>query len=80
VEAGKPGQNELLQWRKDFFALCAEYGIDPAHACIQFGVNAPGVHSIALSTSRPAKVKVNIDMATTAIPNDFWAALKNSGL
>ena len=80
VEAGKPGQDELLQWRKDFFALCAEYGIDPAHACIQFGVHAPGVHSIALSTSRPAKVKVNIDMATLPIPPGFWAELKKLGL
>jgi D-threo-aldose 1-dehydrogenase len=80
VEAGKPGQNELLQWRKDFFALCAEYGIEPAHACIQFGVQAPGVNSIALSTTRPAKVKVNINMATMPVPPGFWAELKKRGL
>jgi D-threo-aldose 1-dehydrogenase len=66
----------LLQWRVRFFELCAQYGIQPAHACVQFGINAPGVTSIALSTTKAAKVKGNIDMATVEIPNDFWAELK----
>ncbi|OQP57787.1 L-fucose dehydrogenase [Niastella vici] len=80
VEAGKPGQDALLQWRKEFFARCAEYGIEPAHAGIQFGIQAPGVTSIALSTSRPSKVKVNIDMATIPMPPGFWTELKKRGL
>jgi D-threo-aldose 1-dehydrogenase len=80
VAAGNPQQDELLRWRKEFFAFCAEYGVEPAHACIQFGVHAPGVDSIALSTTRPAKVKVNIDMATVPMPQGFWAALKKHGL
>jgi len=80
VEAGKPAQDALLQWRKEFYACCAEYGIEPAHACIQFGINGPGVTSIALSTTRPSKVKVNIDMATTPVSQEFWDALKRRGL
>jgi D-threo-aldose 1-dehydrogenase len=80
VEPGKPGQDELLQWRKEFVAFCAEYGVEPAHACIQFGIQAPGVTSIALSTSKPSKVKGNVDMATIRMPQGFWAALKSRGL
>lgn len=76
VEAGNPKDDALLQWRKDFFAICAEYGVEPAHACIQFGINGPGVTSIALSTSRPQKVKGNVDMATIPMPAGFWAELK----
>lgn len=71
-QAGK----DLLQWRDRFFAVCAKYGIQPAHACVQFGIRAPGVTSIALSTTRAAKVKGNIDMATIEIPEAFWAELK----
>lgn len=80
VEAGKPGGDALLQWRKEFITCCAEYGVEPAHACIQFGIQAPGVTSIALSTSRPSKVKVNIDMATIPMPAGFWVELKKRGL
>jgi D-threo-aldose 1-dehydrogenase len=80
VEAGSPGSDALLRWRKEFFACCAEYGIEPAHACIQFGIQGPGVTSIALSTTRPSKVKVNIDMATTPMPPGFWQELRKRGL
>jgi len=69
-----------LRWRQAFFAVCAEYDIQPAHACIQFGMQAPGVHSIALNTTRPAKVKENIDMAAVSVPDDFWHALKERQL
>ena len=76
VTAGNPADKDLLQWRNDFFAVCTKYGIQPAHACVQFGIRAKGVTSIALSTTKAAKVKGNIDMATIDIPNDFWAELK----
>jgi D-threo-aldose 1-dehydrogenase len=80
VNGATPDEKELLLWRQQFFAVCAEYGIQPAHACIQFGVNVPGVNSIALSTTRPAKVKENTDMASSGIPADFWTELKKRGL
>lgn len=76
VTAGNPKDDALLQWRNNFFSLCAAYGVEPAHACIQFGINGPGVTSIALSTSRPQKVKGNVDMATTPMPAGFWAEAK----
>ncbi|THU39304.1 aldo/keto reductase [Niastella caeni] len=80
VEAGNHAHDELLQWRKDFFALCNEYGVQSAHACIQFGIQAPGVTSIALSTSKPSKVKGNVDMATIHMPAGFWEELKKRRL
>lgn len=80
VEAESAPQNELLQWRKEFYAICNKYEIEPAHACIQFGIQAAGVVSIALSTSRPAKVKTNIDMASVRMPAGFWMELKSKGL
>ncbi|HUP12896.1 MAG TPA: aldo/keto reductase [Niastella sp.] len=76
VEAGNPKDDALLQWRKDFFAICEEYNVEPAHACIQFGITGPGVTSIALSTRRAQKVKGNVDMATVPMPAGFWAELK----
>jgi D-threo-aldose 1-dehydrogenase len=70
----------LFQWREDFFALCKEFEITPAEACIQFALNAPGVVSLALSTTNPARVKENIEMASVKVPGDFWKAMKSKGL
>jgi D-threo-aldose 1-dehydrogenase len=80
VDAGNPDQKDLLTWRKDFFAVCAQFKIEPAHACVQFGINAPGVTSIALSTSKAEKVKGNIDMVAISIPGSFWGTLRERQL
>jgi len=71
---------ELFKWREEFFALCKEYNIKPAEACVQFALSAPGVVSLALSTTNPARVKENVEMASVKVPDDFWKALKTKGL
>lgn len=73
-------QRDLLQWRERFFAVCARHGVQPAHACVQYGLNAPGVTSIALNTSKAAKVKGNIELATKGIDHRFWQALADEQL
>lgn len=73
----------LFQWRTEFFKLCEKYKIKPAHACTIFGLNAPGVSSIALSTSNVNRVKENLDLvaaANTIVPSDFWKEMKEQGL
>ncbi|MES2776059.1 MAG: aldo/keto reductase [Bacteroidota bacterium] len=76
TEAGKA----LYKWRDDFFALCKEFGMQPAEACFNFGFNIPGIKSVALSTTKPGKVKGNIEMATKKIPAEFWEAMVEKGL
>lgn len=65
----------LLEWRTRFFALCTKYNLTPATACVRFGLNAPGVQSIALSTSRPEQVEKNLQMTKAEIPDSFWNEL-----
>jgi D-threo-aldose 1-dehydrogenase len=75
----KPDTQEnraIFKWRDDFFALCQDFNIRPAQACVQFGLSAPGVVSIALNTSNPKRVKENIEMADAPIPAEFWRAMK----
>ncbi|MVN20019.1 aldo/keto reductase [Mucilaginibacter arboris] len=71
---------ELYNWRNAFFSLCKGFNIQPAEACFNFGFNISGVNSIALSTSKPEKVKSNIEMATKKIPVEFWNAMQDQGL
>ena len=71
---------KLFNWREKFFALCDQFDITPASACVQFGKSHPGITSIALSTSKPERIGHNIDLITQELPNKFWATLKKEGL
>jgi D-threo-aldose 1-dehydrogenase len=71
---------ELLQWREQFYRLCREHGIEPAKAALNFGLHAPGVRSIAVSSSSPKRLRETITMATETVPNAFWQSLLQHGL
>ncbi|NEU70247.1 aldo/keto reductase [Spirosoma agri] len=70
----------LYAWRDKFWSVCQRFDVQPAEACFNFGFTVPGVSSVALSTTKPAKVKPNIEMATKKIPPAFWTALVDEGL
>ncbi|WP_207426235.1 aldo/keto reductase [Pedobacter sp. SYSU D00535] len=75
-----PENQALFQWREEFFNLCHDFNIKPAEACVYFGLRAPGVCSIALSTTNPDRIEGNIEMAYKEITPAFWAAMKEKGL
>lgn len=70
----------LYHWRELFYGLCADYNIKPADACIAFGLNAPGVKSIALSTTNAERVSQNVALAYLTIPAQFWKEMQACGL
>jgi D-threo-aldose 1-dehydrogenase len=80
LDENKKEDKPYFIWREKFFALCREFDILPATACVQFGLSHPGVFSIALNTSNPKRVAQNIASVTAHIPNDFWLAMKDEGL
>ena len=80
LDPNNPEDRQLFQWRDKFFAICEQFGVTPAHACIQFGRSHPGVVSIALSTSQPERIPQNLALLTTELPTEFWATLKAEGL
>ena len=80
VQAGKPEDDRLLEWRKLFFGTCSRFGVKPAEACVRFALDVPGVGSIALNTTDARRVKDNIDLANVTVPAGFWEALKEQKL
>jgi D-threo-aldose 1-dehydrogenase len=78
VNPGTPENEDLFRWREAFFDVCKLYGVNPAAACIQFSLNAPGVKSIALNTSDMKRIKENIDFTDTEIPAAFWETLRQN--
>jgi len=80
IDPAAPENQALIKWREDYFKLCDAFNIKPAEAAVKFGLMAPGVKSIALSTSNSKRVKDNVAMANVEIPLDFWRQMVANGL
>lgn len=70
----------LYDWRERFYAICGSYGVKPAEACFNYGFKIPGVVAVALNTTKPEKIKLNVAMATKEIPQAFWEEMEKEGL
>jgi len=70
----------LFTWREQFLSLCRRHGIDPATVCVQFGLELPGIHAVALNTERPERIRANVDSTHFKVPPEFWSALKDAAL
>jgi D-threo-aldose 1-dehydrogenase len=70
----------LYHWRELFRKLCTDHQIKPVEACVAFGLNGPGVTSIALNTTNPDRVSQNVALASLKIPAQFWKEMKEYGL
>jgi len=75
-----PTSAPLYRWREEFFAVCEEFHIAPAAACVQFALHVPGVSSIALHSSDPARVKENLQLGSRTLPEAFWRTLRERQL
>ncbi|UCG28216.1 MAG: aldo/keto reductase, partial [Bacteroidales bacterium] len=75
-----PEDQARFAWREKFFSICSKYKINPAAACVQFGMSPKGVVSIALNTSRPDRIRENVELVQVRIPDGFWKAMKEEGL
>ena len=71
---------ELCKWREHFYIICRSYNIEPSAVCVQFGLAAPGVSSVALSDTDPERIKHTIDSNKVQIPKGLWEQLYHEGL
>ena len=70
----------LFGWRDAFNSMCEKHGVDPGDACLHFGLSHPAIVSIALNTSKPHKMRRNVENILKEIPATFWAGLKEEEL
>jgi len=70
----------IYSWRDKFNALCEKHKVLPGDVCLQFGLSHPAIVSIALNTSKPEKMKRNVEILQREIPDSFWMAMKNEEL
>ncbi|WOH39484.1 aldo/keto reductase [Thalassotalea fonticola] len=67
-------------WRDKFNAICEQFAVKPAEACVQFSFLFDEIKAIALSSSSPKRVKSNISLAEAQVPVAFWQAMQEQGL
>ncbi len=70
----------LFAWRERFAAVCADFDVKPADACVRFSFTVPGVVSVALNTSKPARIADNVASVSADIPREMWLRLVDEGL
>jgi D-threo-aldose 1-dehydrogenase len=80
LDPGSPENIQKFKWRETFFAICRKHDVRPADACVQFAMTPPGVISISLNTSNPARVGDNVASVQKNIHSSFWLDMKDSGL
>jgi D-threo-aldose 1-dehydrogenase len=73
-------ESALFAWRDRFLSICKKHNVRPATACVQFGFSVPGVTAVALNTSRPERIRENVEMVTSRVPDEFWAEMKKENL
>jgi D-threo-aldose 1-dehydrogenase len=80
LDAADPDDAKRLRWRDEFTQVCRQYDASPYQVAVVFGGSHPAFHSIALSTSSPARVKSMVQAASATIPTELWDALREQKL
>jgi len=80
LDPANPEDAALLEWRRNFTQICQNFDQNPYDVAVAFGISHPAVTSVALSTSRPDRVKSMVAAATHIPSVDLWEALRRQGL
>lgn len=80
VDPAAIDDRELLSWRSAFQAVCKEHAVEPAEACMLFGIAHPAISALALNTSKPGKMAENVRILQKELPVVFWQDLEDQGL
>ncbi|MFE9685980.1 aldo/keto reductase [Streptomyces sp. NPDC006285] len=60
--------------------VCADFGVPPLAAAVQFPLGHPAVTSVVVGARTPEEVAQNVRLFGHPVPADFWAALKTANL
>ncbi len=61
-------------WRR-IEALCAEHGVAPGAAALQFSLRDSRIASTVCGVSKPERVRETLEWASAALPDALWTAL-----
>jgi D-threo-aldose 1-dehydrogenase len=71
---------ELAARVRELRAVCAEFGVPPLAAAVQFPFGHPAVAGVVVGARTPEEVSGTAGFLGHPVPADLWAALKARGL
>ncbi|MFI6282034.1 aldo/keto reductase [Streptomyces sp. NPDC050988] len=60
--------------------VCADFGVSPLTAAVQFPLAHPAVTNVVVGARSPEEVAGTVSLFDQPVPGDFWAAVKGRGL
>ena len=76
----QPASPEILERVRAIEAICAEHGVPLIAAALSFPLGHEAVASIIPGFARPSDLVANLTHFRSAIPDSFWADLREAGL
>ncbi len=80
IDPAREADAHALRWRERYQHVCESLGVSPYDVAIAFGASHPAVTTVALSTSRPARVESMVRSVSQRMPERVWSALKEARL
>lgn len=80
VDSGDAEDAKRLRFREQLNIVCDRHNVSIFDVAAAFGGSHPGVHSLALSSSRPERTESLIQAATQTLPSELWFDLRSSSL
>jgi len=80
VDPDSESGRRLFNWRNSFQETCSRHSVNPGDACMHFGISHPAIVSLALNTSKPEKMKRNVQILQKEIAPSFWEEMKGKEL
>jgi D-threo-aldose 1-dehydrogenase len=71
----QPADDEALAPVRTIEQICAEFGVPPGAAALQFSMRDPRISTTVVGVSRPERVATTIEWAEFEVPDDLWSAL-----
>ncbi len=53
--------------------ICADHGVDPLAAAVQYPLRVAGVGTVLLGAAAPDEIVADVEALDAVIPDDFWA-------
>lgn len=70
-----PADEDALAPVRRIELICAEHGVAPGAAALQFSMRDPRITSTICGVSKPERVVTTLDWASAALPDALWAEL-----
>jgi len=80
IDPYSPEDQQLLAWRELFFAISKKYDVFPGDACLECALMMPQVSAVAINPSKPERIRRNVEVLKSHLPQAFWNEMKEQKL